>query len=452
MERLRTRLRPGSLGRAVATLMGGTIGAQIITVAVLPLLTRIYTPNDFSVLAVYISILAIFSSIACLRFEIAIPVPSSDRAGAILFLLAVTSVVAVTLFLGLSVFLVGERLALKLGLEDIVPYLWVIPVGVLGTGMYEALQYWSTRKHDFSSIAQTRIRRSFIGAGVQVSAGFAKAGAFGLILGQVIMQAGGFIYLIRQNYYLIANALRGVSSADILKVFKDYKNYPKLSTLETLLNKVGHQLPVILIAAIAMNAEAGYLLLASKLMVLPMSIFGKSIAQVYISRAAEHMSKGRMKEFTLTVMSKLFSYGVPLLTFGILVSPIFVPLIFGEAWSRVGELLVWMLPWFILQFITSPVSVLLNITNRQKVAVLLQVWGAIIRVLPLVVIWFLDLPGTVEAYAVACFFYYLLYLIVLLRAIGARFSEVIARSRFGMLGLVLAVSAAGCFNFLSSVI
>ena len=89
-------LLSNGLVKSTGVLVGGTAFAQALTILVLPILTRLYTPDDFSLLAVYTAILAIVSSVACLRFEIAIPLPSSDDVAIRLVCLALLSVVAVT--------------------------------------------------------------------------------------------------------------------------------------------------------------------------------------------------------------------------------------------------------------------------------------------------------------------------------------------------------------------
>ncbi|MCK5335612.1 MAG: translocase, partial [Gammaproteobacteria bacterium] len=65
--------------RNVLTLMTGTSIAQAIPIAISPLLTRIYTPNDFGVYALFISIATIFGSIANARYEMAIMLPHKDE-------------------------------------------------------------------------------------------------------------------------------------------------------------------------------------------------------------------------------------------------------------------------------------------------------------------------------------------------------------------------------------
>jgi O-antigen/teichoic acid export membrane protein len=74
------RLKPKSeFARNVLTLMTGTTIAQAIPIAISPILTRIYTPEDFGMFALFIAIATIFGSIANGRYELAIMLPQKDE-------------------------------------------------------------------------------------------------------------------------------------------------------------------------------------------------------------------------------------------------------------------------------------------------------------------------------------------------------------------------------------
>lgn len=88
---IRAALSKSKFAKNVLTLMTGTGVAQIIPLAISPLLTRLYSPNEFAIFAMYSAILAIFSVIACFRFEIAIPIPKEEKEAFELVLLAVIS-------------------------------------------------------------------------------------------------------------------------------------------------------------------------------------------------------------------------------------------------------------------------------------------------------------------------------------------------------------------------
>ena len=65
--------------RNVLTLMTGTTIAQAIPIAISPILTRIYTPEDFGLFAIFIAITSIFGSMANGRYELAIMLPTKDE-------------------------------------------------------------------------------------------------------------------------------------------------------------------------------------------------------------------------------------------------------------------------------------------------------------------------------------------------------------------------------------
>ena len=113
--------------RSVGVLVGGTALAQALMVLVLPLLTRLYTPEDFSVLAVYASIFGIISVTACLRLEIAIPLPERDEDAANLLALALCSSVGIASLSAVIVWLIPVQIIDLIAQPKLLPYLWLLP-------------------------------------------------------------------------------------------------------------------------------------------------------------------------------------------------------------------------------------------------------------------------------------------------------------------------------------
>ena len=147
MRKALTRLMPaGSFARNVGMLTSGTVFAQGLAVLALPLLTRLYSPEDFALLAVYVAIIGIATVVSCLRYNIAIPLPEDDADGMALLAVALIAAIVVSALLALPTLLAPSQTAALLGQPMLAPYLWMVPVGVLLASMYNALQYWSSRK------------------------------------------------------------------------------------------------------------------------------------------------------------------------------------------------------------------------------------------------------------------------------------------------------------------
>lgn len=403
--------------KATAVLAGGTASAQLLTVAALPILTRLYTPADFELLAVYLALLGILSSIACLRFEIAIPLPVSDDEGADLLFAALFSTGLIsTTTLAVSL-LWPEPIAAVLGVPRFSAYLWLLPLGVLMAGTYGALQYWASRKHRFGLVGRSRLVQAGVGVGTQLGAGAAGLAPGGLLVGHMLYGGAGALGLAMSAWRWDRAVLVAVSWERIRARAVEYQRYPTYSSIEALANSAAIQVPVILIAAFAMGPEAGFVLLATRVIGAPMQLIGSAISQVYLARAPEEKRAGRLRGFTLNILKPLAMLGVPGLVIMALIAPEGFAYAFGEDWRRAGVLLQWMTPWFILQLLSSPVSMVLHVTDRQRTAMALQLSGLLLRGGCVVGVGVLAPQWVAETYAVTGAIFYGAYFLVIMRLI-----------------------------------
>ena len=434
--------------RSVSVLVGGTAFAQAITILILPILTRLYTPADFSVLAGYAGLLGVIAVVACLRFDIAIPLPEKDVDGANLLALALLLAFVVSLLIAIPCFLAPAWLARILRQPALEAYLWLLPVGVFLMSAYSALQFWVTRQKNFSLIARTRMTQALGGAGAQLGFGWAGFAPLGLIVGQTISSGAGALGLGWRTWRNARSLLAQVSGAEMRRLFREYDRFPKYSSLESFANNAAIQVPVLIIAAAALGPEAGYLALAMRVMQAPMGLIGGAIGQIYLSRAAEEHRAGGLGTFTAAILGGLMKTGVGPLIFAGVIAPTVFALVFGEEWGRAGVLVAWMTPWFIFQFLASPVSMALHVTNHQKQAFLLQFLGLILRVGLVFSAIQLCRASVAEVYAVTGFVFYFAYLVVVLKTTGCQLSEVIAQIKKALVFILPWCGGGLVFNFM----
>jgi len=74
-------LRQSHFLKSVATLASGTALAQAIPILVSPILTRLYTPENFGALAVFMAIVSSIAPAVCGKYEVAMVLPQSNRQG-----------------------------------------------------------------------------------------------------------------------------------------------------------------------------------------------------------------------------------------------------------------------------------------------------------------------------------------------------------------------------------
>ena len=126
------------------------------------------------------------------------------------------------------------------------------------------------------------------------------------------------------------------------------------------------------------------------------------------------LGDGNLDIFTRKILLRLTIIGVPLLSILSFVAPWIFQVIFGKEWERAGVLVQWMAPWFVLQLLSSPVSMIFHVTGAQRTAMLLQIFGFFLRVGFVLAAWRINEAYVVEAYAISGAIFYGLYLMLII--------------------------------------
>lgn len=444
LERLRSLLAGGFV-RSVGVLVGGSALSQLIMALSLPIVTRLYSPEDFSVLALFTAVMSIVSVAACLRFDIAVPIPEDEVEAVNVLALALFFAALVSLVFAVPVLVASEAIAAALGRPVVAPYLWLLPVVIFLAASYSAMQFWAVRRKAFRPIAITRVTQSTAAVGTQISLGFASTGPLGLLLALALNSGAGSIGLLGRFAAKDWKLAGEVSLARMRVAFRDHIRFPKFSALEAVCNSASIFLPVVLIAAYAPAAQAGFVILAMQVMQAPMALIGNAVAQVYMSQAPAEYRAGNLGAFTTRILGGLMRTGVgPLLFAGVVAAPAFA-IIFGAEWREAGLLVAWMTPWFVMQFLASPVSMSLHVTGNLGAALALQVSGLVLRVGAMFFAIVLAPDHLAQVYAVSGFVFYAIYVATVLRyvkvPVGDLRCELVRFAPWGAGWIMLAVAS-----------
>jgi len=424
----------GQFLAGVIKLAGAAALAQAVLLGTLVLATRLYSPADFGVLAVFNAVVTTVAVAACLRFDIAVPLPREQKDAVNLLGLALLSAVAVACLFSLFVALAPEALALQIFDASVYKHLWLAGPAIFFLAGMSALQNWFIRQKAYGIVARNRIVQALVHASIQLGGGWFVAAPVFLVLAQMANYATAVVVLGGVFLLQGRGLLRHLTAGGMRSVASEYRQFPIYSTWEAFFNAAGIFVPVILIGALAPPAEVGHLQLGLYAMQALIGLVGAAIAQVYFSRAAEEHAAGRLADFTGTVLVNLAKTGPgPLLAIGI-AAPFVFPLIFGEEWARSGILVAWMTPWFVLQFLASPISLALAVTRRQKAAFLLQLFGFVFRSGAVLFAAFAMNGYVTEAYALSGFVFYAAYLAVIMVTSRISISRIV--SDIGSIALI----------------
>lgn len=357
----------GPFARKVAVVASGTIGAQFLVVVSTPLITRLYSPADMGVLALYIAFLTVSLSFASMRYELAIPLPGSETDSLALIVLCFVLLTAVcALNAGLLV-LAGESLLQRLNAPELYRYGWILPVGLFASGSYQILNHWAIRERRYSTLARTKFTQGLGQVCAQIGFGALRFGPIGLLVGDVIGRTSGTGRLATILLRRRSAALRGVKSVDVAHVASRFRGFSLASTAENFINTVGVQLPAVLLAMSYGPAVAGLFALSQRAVGMPMRLVGKSIGQVYHGEAAKLVRERSLsfaKLYRKTTRRLLLIGILPIAAAGI-VAPRLFAWIFGPEWAASGTFVLLLVPAYVAQFVVFPISQTSAILERQ---------------------------------------------------------------------------------------
>lgn len=370
----------GSFARGVFTLASSAAGAQLISVLASPLLTRLYTPEDFGVLAVFVATLGVLSVMSCLRYELAIPLIKT-RSGALnIFILAITVNLLFALIAGICIAIFHKPIANFLGAPVLATYLWILPVGIVFVGAYRALAFLAVREKSFDILGRTKLSQALSGAIIQLGIGAVHSGPFGLIAGQVISQSAGMMTLGRQFSQRFDCLMQTVNRKRIATLAIRHSGFPKYDLPAAGLNTLSANLPQFLLAALFSPAVAGFYLLAHRVINMPVAILGQAIGQGLYAHAREAATDGRLLRFVSQIAAVLALMTLaPLLIVSMYGETLF-SWVFGASWDTAGVYASWLVLGASVQFIYSPISLMLLATDSQHINLVIQVVLLTIRI------------------------------------------------------------------------
>lgn len=352
--------------------MTGTTIAQALPIAVSPILTRIYEPKDFGLMALFFAITSIFGSIANARYELAIMLPKKDEDAINIVALGIIITTFISTLLMAIIFFYNAELTALLNNKEISFWLYFIPITVFFMGLFNVLNYYNTRKKKYKDIAVATVMKSVTSTLLQLVIGLLKKGATGLIVGQICSH-------IVANFKLINNIIKDklliskISQKSIIRVAKEYQKFPKYSMLGALSNTLAIQLTNIIMSFMYNITTLGFYSLTQKVLGIPATLIGKSINQVFYQKATEEKNNtGKAILILNATTKKLVVIGLPFFAILFLIIEELFAFVYGEEWRIAGQYARIVIPFYFIKFVVSSVSYITSIFGELKFALIWQ--------------------------------------------------------------------------------
>ncbi|WIJ45834.1 lipopolysaccharide biosynthesis protein [Curtobacterium citreum] len=343
-------------------LTGSVIGQGVVLLAS-PLLTRLYTPSGFGTLAVVTSTSAMVGAVVTLGLERAVPLPRSHTGARALARSAVASLVAWSIVVAIVAYLERGALAERFSAPGLFDLWWTIPCGAAAIGGQRVVAALLIRHRAHGRIAQ----RNAVQGIVQVVSGvvLAPTGALGLVLaptvGRLVASLGVGAGPRRRDGH------GPVPLRVVRATLRRYRRFVWYTPGSALMNVAGQQLPWLVIAASQGVLVAGLVGLSVRVLATPVGVLAEAVAQSFAGLFAERLRAADRDLLPLVVRTsgRLLVPASCAAVVVVVAGPELFALVFGESWRAAGEFARVLVVVHALQLVTSPVSQVLPLLERQ---------------------------------------------------------------------------------------
>lgn len=374
--------------RNVMMVASGTAVAQAITMGFSPIITRMYGPEAYGSMGVFMSIAGVASAVAALSYPIAIVLPKDDTEALGLMRLSVGIGIATSLLATLALLLYGVEILAALNVSAIASLVYLIPAYMFISVMSAVAGQWLIRKQAFALFSKVPVWQALVMGVTKVGLGHFYPTAAVLVATNTL---GGLL-----GAALMALGWRGSGASkrteagpvelarSVSELAAQCRDFPLLRTPQILLNTLSHSLPVMLLATFFGASTAGFYSLAFSVVAVPAGLIGNSVMQVFYPRITEAIHRGEDAR-TLIVRATvgLALGGAAPFALVIVAGPFLFAILFGTEWRTAGIYAQWLAIWMFLQCINRPAVAAIPALRLQRGLLVYELFSSSTKVIAL---------------------------------------------------------------------
>jgi len=360
------RLKSSAFLRNMLIVMSGTVIAQVIGFLVTPIISRMFSPADFGILGSFNAIVIIISAGITLDYSQAIMLPKEKNDALHLLLLSLIATFSISLLCVLACLVAPDRLMgfMKATNARVLP---LFVFATLVTGFNVAVQGWCVRIKAFRHTAASQVIRSLSSNGMQIGAGLARTGPFGLIVSGVLADLFASLNLLRALLADLRTFDHVISLERMKQLAKKYRDFPLYSASQDVINAASNGLPVLILTHFFGVGVAGAYVFGIRLLIKPTGLITRALRQVLFQRASERQHEGgRLLPLYVKTTVALFALGLLPTVVLILWSPSIFAFVFGAQWYTAGEYARSLIVWVLFAFCNVPAVLFARLVRIQR--------------------------------------------------------------------------------------
>lgn len=326
--------RQGFRGNLLALLSGTTI-AQVLGLACMPLLTRIYEPSAFGRFGIYFAMVAIFGTLGTGRFELTTILPESISEAKKLWRVCFLLISAFTVIMAVALWMLLPFFIHQLDNISQLEFWSSVIFGIFFIGVAESLIQWHNRLKNYRTLAIKNIIERITVIAFSIAFGLTFLFESGLIWAQnlAILSVVIFLLLKTKNDPPYSEPLL---KNELFSLLNRYRDFPLMQGWSAVLLMIGTQIPTILFGSFFSIEETGHINLAYRILEAPVSLLAVSFATTYYQYTSRLSLPELRESFSKSVRFMMIYLSPVFLTFA-LFAPQAFRIVFGEEWLDAGR-------------------------------------------------------------------------------------------------------------------
>lgn len=336
--------------------------AQAIGIAIVPILSRFYSPSDFGLFATYMAILSTLSAVSTLRFDWSIPNTSNENEGACLFIISIVLGFTFSALLCLVIVMLINEPWLPDGLSSLGGYVYVLPISLVFMSVFQVFHAWCVKINDLADVGKATVNQKISDSGLSVVLGTFSVGFIGLLISQIVGVLFSILTILKK---VNKTFIWRLDLASFISAWKIYISEALISTSVSLVRVMSVSIIPLMLVNYFSPSEVGVFALMQRISLAPISFVTNAVAKSFWSEASVlvHTDKVRLRSLYISVFKRLFVLAIPV-CFVCITGPVWVHHILGDSWSGAGVVLSMFSPWVFAQIVSQPITHL--IVHRKQ--------------------------------------------------------------------------------------
>jgi O-antigen/teichoic acid export membrane protein len=395
----------GPFARKVMSLSALTALGQASFVIALPVLSRLYTPSDFGLFTIYLSIVNIGGPIVGLKFESALYAARTKQEAGITLALSILTITIMSGVAAVALFIFSRQLmgTLNPGAQWVA---WYLPFGLLLAGMWSASSAWAVKSEAISTLGIARLVQPAAMTGMQLVAGLTVPASGVILIGAHLISHAAYSTFIFSRTITWSDLSMLVANrwTVVLRHAKAQSRFPLYVLPAQISFLAVSNLPPLLLSLFYGAEIAGYCGVAYRLVAAPLAVASLPLGAIFTSVIS------RLPHGTVVVplarrvfLASLFFVAVPILLFGA-AAPAFAPAVLGDRWLNTGQIIAAFALIGAAQSLAVPFMEVTSIFRSQALRFVIEFIPAVLVIgsilvgglygwLPLKTIWLMSVAG-----------------------------------------------------------